>query len=147
MKDAEKKRRDVRLAKRAFHHWWPPKHKTVIGFNPNRGPKKFVTIVPVSYSNPLVKLEIPRGFQTDLASVPRFLWSIPGFSPMDVNARAALVHDVIYQQQQVDREIADALFLSIMRADGVSLPVRTLMYLAVRAFGGSAWAANAEGSE
>lgn len=39
-------------------------------------------------------IDIPEGFETDLASVPRFLWGI--FSPFDFRwLKAAIIHDFL----------------------------------------------------
>ena len=40
---------------------------------------------------------IPKGFVTDFASIPRLMWSIPGFSPHGVLLCASIVHDFFYQ--------------------------------------------------
>lgn len=88
---------------------------------------------PITFQDDICILEVPRGFKTDLASVPRFLWSI--IPPYGKYTQAAIVHDYLYATGLVSRVRADAIFLSIMRARNVPLWKRTLMYLAVRAFG------------
>ena len=40
-------------------------------------------------------VSVPKGYITDLASVPRFCWAF--FAPFDV-ARAAVVHDILYEK-------------------------------------------------
>ena len=96
----------------------------------------------VIYTNAIMRLVIPPGFRCDLSSIPSWLRWVPGFAVSGLNARAALIHDFLYAVQIVDREIADAIFLSVMKADGVGWFARTAMYLAVRAFGGTAWREN-----
>jgi hypothetical protein len=49
------------------------------------------------------------------------------------------VHDALYMSESLDRKTCDDIFLDLMRQDGVSLVKRTLMYLAVRSFGGALW--------
>lgn len=44
-------------------------------------------------------LFFPRGFETDLASIPRALWSIPGFSPTGPLRYGSIPHDLGYQYQ------------------------------------------------
>lgn len=85
----------------------------------------------------LRRIVVPRGYQTDFASVPRCLWWI--YPPTGPWAPAAVVHDWLYTQGEAagDRAIADAIFREGMRVLGVSVDERTAMYLAVRVFGGS----------
>ena len=40
-------------------------------------------------------VSVPKGYITDLASVPRFCWAF--IAPFDV-ARAAVVHDILYEK-------------------------------------------------
>ncbi len=40
-------------------------------------------------------ISVPKGYITDLASVPRFCWAF--IAPFDV-ARAAVVHDILYEK-------------------------------------------------
>jgi hypothetical protein len=39
----------------------------------------------------------PKGFETDLASIPRFMWALPFFSPTGPLANGSVVHDFGYQ--------------------------------------------------
>jgi len=45
---------------------------------------------------PLVFLD---GFESDLASTPRFVWAIPGYSPTGVLLEGGIAHDHYYQYQ------------------------------------------------
>ena len=86
-------------------------------------------------------LEIPAGFQSDGASVPRFFWRVV-FPPGDVHALgAAFLHDYIYRTHPLGwtREAADKLFLDTLIADGVPKRRAFLAYVGVRLFGASAW--------
>ena len=141
MAKSERVKQCLTIAKQSIHRWIPNGKKPLLGFNPEPG-FPYIVLLDVTYTNPLVTVEIEQGFTCDLASIPRFLWAVPGLSPTDTNKRAALLHDVLYRQQKVDRVIADALFVSVLKADGVSWPVRWAMYLAVRIFGERAWAHN-----
>ncbi|WP_323885478.1 DUF1353 domain-containing protein [Aeromonas caviae] len=78
---------------------------------------------------------IPKGFVTDLASVPRCIWNI--YPPFGLYTGAAVAHDYLYRtkQMQVTRKEADALFKEQMHKAGVESSQAQLMYLAVRAFG------------
>ena len=80
----------------------------------------------------------PRGYITDLASVPRLLW--PVCPPFGRYGKAAVVHDWLYYTQMVSRADADAAFLEAMQVCGVGRIRRRLMWGAVRIFGGIVYA-------
>lgn len=78
-------------------------------------------------------IEIPVGFLTDLASVPRIMWS---FLPPDGKyAKAAIIHDYLYDNALRTKQEADLIFLDAMTVLGVPKWKRTVMYLAVKYFG------------
>jgi len=57
-------------------------------------------------------INVPVGFKTDFASVPRFLWGIiPRWGKY---GNAAVVHDFCYWQQYYTRKRADEIFLEGM---------------------------------
>ena len=88
---------------------------------------------------------IPRGFESDGASVPRLFWSLV-FSPTDSHAATAgICHDYIYRVQPADwtREEADRMFLALLVEFRVNVWSANRAYDAVRLFGGSAWSENA----
>lgn len=82
-------------------------------------------------------VEVPQGFETDFASVPRFFWRI--VPPWGRYSPAAVVHDYLYATSKVTRAEADHVFLVLMERLGVPAWKRTIMYWAVRLFGGAAW--------
>lgn len=82
-------------------------------------------------------LEIPSGFSTDFASVPRAFWGI--FPPFGRYSVAAVAHDYLYSTQALSRKAADDVFLYLMKKHNVGFVSRTIMYFAVRIFGGIAW--------
>lgn len=83
-------------------------------------------------------LDIPEGFVTDYASVPRLFWNI--FPPADPRySRAAVLHDRLYEEWTVTRAAADAVFREAMLATGTRRLRAWVMWLAVRAFGRSAY--------
>jgi hypothetical protein len=73
---------------------------------------------------------VDDGFETDLASVPR--WAYYGLFG-NVAHKAAVVHDWLIAEGH-SREAADKEFLAAMRASGVPPWRRWPMYAAVRAF-------------
>ena len=99
-------------------------------------------------------ITVPKGYVTDLASVPRICWSF--IAPFDV-ARAAVVHDIMYEkingafkkgiieskkEREIYRRIADNMFLEGMESaePPVSKWKIKSAYWAVRMFG--RWAIN-----
>lgn len=88
---------------------------------------------------------VPRGFQTDLASVPRIpiVYTIVG----GVADKAAVVHDYLYSSGIVQRKLADAVLREASEVTGVSWFRRWTMWLGVRIGGGSRYSDNAQPQE
>ena len=99
-------------------------------------------------------VSVPKGYITDLASVPRFCWAF--IAPFDV-ARAAVVHDILYEKintaykgekiltkhdREKYRKVADDLFKEGMESAVPPVPKWKIWaaYNAVRVFG--RWAIN-----
>jgi Protein of unknown function (DUF1353) len=107
-------------------------------------------------------LVIAPGFVTDIASVPRFAWTLTGIQPDGLHRAAAVVHDLLYQWRGLPqwpsgriqtwdndqwrdteirwtREACDELFRQLMTEAGAApWRIRT-MFWAVRCFGSPAW--------
>ena len=81
-----------------------------------------------SEQSPFV-IHVPKGFVTDFASTPFFIWKTGLFS------KAAVVHDYLYQSKLVSRAIADLVFKEAMIVLGVHPMKAQVFYLAVRCFG------------
>jgi hypothetical protein len=102
------------------------------------GGKPFVTLCVVTYRIGMAVVRVEKGYKFDGASIPRLLWWIRGFSPVDRTILAALVHDYCCDNPNlVERVIADAVFLSVLKASGVGFVRRWLMWRAVRIW--SSW--------
>lgn len=78
-------------------------------------------------------ISVPAGTVTDLATVPRLLWAL--FPPHGRWAKAAIVHDYLYDRAIGSKAYADRTFLEAMEVLGVSRFARTVMYWAARWFG------------
>ena len=85
-------------------------------------------------------IRIPAGTVTDLASVPRILWAI--FPPHGRYAKAAIIHDYLYDQAVGSKAFADTTFYEAMGVLGVPKWRRVAMYWAVRLFGRGNYQAN-----
>jgi hypothetical protein len=82
------------------------------------------------------KFTIPKGFKTDLASIPRSAWSVisPAHSAV---IRGAIVHDWFYRKTcDFDRKQTDIIFYHMLINDGLWPLTAGVMYYAVRWFGG-----------
>lgn len=91
-------------------------------------------------------IHVPRGFQTDFASIPRIFWSI--LPPDGEYTGAAILHDYIYNQRgkalgpngtDLNRAQADGIFLEAMTVLNVPWWKRTIMYHQVRLWGWKFW--------
>lgn len=102
-----------------------------------RKPLLVKTTELVWYRDAVTYIEIPAGFKSDLASIPRPLWWVLA-SPWDI-ALEALFHDLFYQEQTVKRRVADQTLLSMMEDRSVPWAVRWTVYLGVRVGGWVAW--------
>lgn len=106
--------------------------------------KYWVVKEPLVYEQPKTKqtFVVPRGFVTDLASVPRVFWA--AFPPCGKYTPATVVHDYLYwyQPQICDQKCADDLLLVAMEESKVDLVSRNAIYAGVRATGKSAWEEN-----
>lgn len=89
-------------------------------------------------------VNVPRGFVTDFASVPRIFWSI--LPPDGDYVYPAIIHDYLYWDQPagVTREEADLVMLDAMNVFNVGSVKSHLIHKAVRLGGESAWKGNAE---
>ncbi|NUP25949.1 MAG: DUF1353 domain-containing protein [Nocardia sp.] len=85
---------------------------------------------PLGYAGAAEHFEVPVGFRTDFASVPRpVVWLIPRYG---VYTRAAILHDYLLRSELVSKVDADGLFRRALRECAVSLPRRWMMWTAVR---------------
>lgn len=79
-------------------------------------------------------IEVPAGFTTDFASVPRVPLIYVLYA--DRNRKAATLHDYLYRNRVFDRATCDAIFREAMRADGESCMIAWAMWAGVRLGGG-----------
>lgn len=86
-----------------------------------------------------MQLDVPEGFETDLASVPRLpvvylLTGATGDEP-------AVVHDFLYSLGTCTRKQADEVFYELALACGMPRWRAWLMWCGIRVGGGSHWKA------
>lgn len=93
-----------------------------------------------------VTLTARQGFDTDLISSPRMLWSF--IPPIGKGIHGSVIHDLLYRfdikigDYYLTRHDADSLFLYCLRLTGAGLIKRNLMYTALRFAGHRAWETN-----
>lgn len=94
---------------------------------------------------PALDIVVPRGYLTDLLSVPRPLW--PVLPPHGAGAWGALPHDLLYgtqfslpsQSAGDARAMDDRILLDAARDSGASTSRARTLYAGVRIGGGPAW--------
>jgi hypothetical protein len=79
-----------------------------------------------------LRVRVDAGFETDFATVPRFLWWL--FPPQSIYNLAALFHDRLCESG-CDRTLADEIFRVLLVLIGAPRMVRWPMYRAVRTYG------------
>ena len=85
-------------------------------------------------------VDVPVGFMTDFASVPRPLWALlPRWGKY---GNAAVIHDYCYWEQSRSRKESDRVFREAMEVLKVPAYKIRLLYYAVRLGGWSGWSRN-----
>lgn len=94
---------------------------------------------PLVYESDVAKatITVPKGFETDLASVPRLplVYLLTG----NTSNEASVVHDYLYTEHSTTRAIADAVLREASAVTGVPGWRRWLMYVGVRVGGARHW--------
>jgi hypothetical protein len=102
----------------------------------HRDSRKFYLTAPYRVG----RIEIPAGFGTDFASVPRALhWIVDRIGG---HTEAAVVHDWLYWAQRTSRANADEIFYRLLRLSGCGRVKSLAMWAAVRSGGWLAWSRN-----
>ena len=96
----------------------------------------------VSFTNEHFKIFVKSGFITDGASIPKLFWSIVG-SPLEADLLLpAIIHDGLYTNETLSRDVCDDLLREMLLLNCVSQLKANLIYSAVRMFGGSHFKSN-----
>ena len=85
---------------------------------------------------------IPKGFKTDLASIPRWYWTFlsPQYSAF---VEPSIIHDYFYRCANLkDRAYADEVFYYSLLKMGVTKYTASKFYFAVRMFGAHSYSAS-----
>lgn len=96
---------------------------------------------PMEFAYSKIRAVVVKGFTSDAATIPRFVWTISGLYPTHPKIiRGAVAHDLCYllvAAGLISREVADAIILDIIKEDGLDLVRRQLVYRTVRIRGGA----------
>lgn len=107
----------------------------------------YVLLAPITWKNSgspslgALSVTAPKGFVTDMASIPRVFYSL--LQPDGNYAYAAIIHDYLYWSQHLPRQTADEVFREALADLDIAAPVRTILVTAVSRFGEGAWRNNA----
>lgn len=97
------------------------------------GSKRFELRFNLTYTSDAGSVYVtPKGFLTDLASIPRFLWTF--FPPHGLYLSAAIQHDFHCEADWISRKEGDQLFLEAMRYSNVPDWKARIIYSAIRGY-------------
>lgn len=101
------------------------------------GRQLYQVLSPLTYKSDLISdpITVPKGFITDLASVPR-IWIL--YDELgDIAQMPGVVHDYLYSNNITSRKVADKILYEAMRVTGISKLKSKLFYWGVRIGGAS----------
>ena len=82
----------------------------LIFYKRNDGETVAVLQTDMAYYTSWGLLIVPKGFESDGCSMPRFFWRVFGH-PFDMQyLREAILHDWLYKMQMFNRKVADTIF-------------------------------------
>ena len=107
-------------------------------------PDLWVIAEPLRYLSVAGELiEVPKGFITDLASIPHFVDWIPFLDRTGPSRRPGALHDWLYAgMRSKGKAWADSLLREALLAEGMSTGSAQTYYLAVHWFGGPSYASD-----
>ena len=95
------------------------------------GTRKYTLLEAIPYTTlDGDRINVPIGFVTDLASVPRIFWNL--FPPSGKYNLAAIVHDFLCISKPFKQKKIDRIFIEAMEELGVSWWKRHILHKAVR---------------
>lgn len=89
------------------------------------------------------RVEVPIGFKTDLASIPRAVRNLPFLDPCGLSRLPAAAHDWFYAWRGWGKPRADNFLRDALRAQGASAQTAAIYYYGVHWFGETSWLSDA----
>jgi len=100
------------------------------------GPRDMILIGQYEYYDPQGRTwQVPNGYRSNGASIPRVFWSFTGGPWSGAYTNAAIVHDYFCEFIGPPSDEVHQMFYNAMRANGVPERKAWVMYQAVEVFG------------
>lgn len=99
-------------------------------------PKLFELIRDYTLDHRGKRYAVRAGFKTDGQSIPRAFWILTGHPMEGDGLPAAIIHDVLYGSELVERAEADLIFKQLLERNGVNWFRAMMRYRFLRMFGG-----------
>jgi hypothetical protein len=93
----------------------------------------------ITWISKTLRMRLPRGWVTDLGSVPRLLRNLPWFDVCGVSRVPCLIHDALYNCQETSRAFADEQLRLALVACGMTRFNARLWWWGVRIGGYFVW--------
>ena len=101
----------------------------------------------VSIDGRAYTITVKAGFETDGASIPKFLRPELGLVPMSPTViKGAVIHDALYESELLSREIADRILRLLCLRDGTESHKAAAIYQAVHDCGAIVWDGHSDAS-
>lgn len=95
---------------------------------------------PLVWEDGAETITVPRGFITDLASIPHLIDWLPDLDPNGLSRRPAALHDWLYGgDRRQGKDFADSTLRRALIAEGMSNVGAFEYWYAVSKFGRAAW--------
>lgn len=97
---------------------------------PNKLSYAAAKVAGINGNSGAIAITVPKGFKTDLASIPRPLWVL--FPPFGHYLKPSILHDFLCVSPGCPRALGDALFRVAMQLEKVKWYKRFPIYCGVR---------------
>jgi hypothetical protein len=100
-----------------------------------RGRGRVALLAPLRWRTTTTHVVVPKGFQTDGATIPAILWPLVGHPLSGSILRAATLHDYELTTRHAPSRVIHRRFYDALRSSGVGRVRAALFYAGVRWFG------------
>jgi len=90
---------------------------------------------PLRWRTTTTHIVVPKGFESDGASIPPILWPLLGHPYAGSILRAAVLHDYELVTRHAPSAVVHQRFYTALRSSGVGRVRAALLYLGTRCFG------------